>query len=87
MLRIGAFLRNPMSFLFARSASEERVAAYLIREHRRGRSLDEILKDHYVQNRLSPQQQARVLERQDVIEAVSRDDLEAARRYLESVSA
>jgi hypothetical protein len=87
MLRIGAFLRNPMSFLFARSASEERVAAYLIREHRRGRSLDEILKDHYVQNRLSPQQQARMIEREDVIQAVSRDDLDAARSYVSGLRA
>lgn len=86
MLRIGAFLRNPMSFLFARSTSEERVAAYLIREHRRGRDLDEILHDHYVQNRLTPQQQARLIEREDVIHAVSTDDLDAARRYLSGLS-
>ena len=87
MLRIGAFLRNPMSFLFARSTSEERVAAYLIREHKRGRDLDEILHDHYVQNRLTPQQQARLIEREDVIRAVSADDLDAARRYLSSIAA
>jgi len=87
MLRIGAFLRNPMSFLFARSAQEERVAEYVIREHHRGRDLAEILKDHYVLNRLSPQQQARLLEREDVIRAVSTDDLDAARRYLSGLAA
>ena len=86
MLRIGAFLRNPMSFLFARTAKEERVAEYLIREHRRGRGIDDILQDHYVQNRLSPQQQARLLEREDVIHAVSTDDLDAARRYLAGIA-
>jgi hypothetical protein len=86
MLRIGAFLRNPMSFLFARSAQEERVAAYVIREHHGGRDLDEILKDHYVQNRLTPQQQSRLLEREDVIRAVSSDDLEAARGYLAGIA-
>ena len=86
MLRIGAFLRNPMSFLFARSVKEERVAEYLIREHHRGRDLDQILQDHYVQNRLTPQQQARLLEREDVIHAVSRDDLDAARGYLSRIT-
>ncbi len=86
MLRLGAFLRNPMSFLFAKSAREERVAEYLVREHGRGRGLDEILQDHYVQNRLTPQQQARLLEREDVIRAVSTDDLDAARAYLAGVA-
>jgi hypothetical protein len=82
MLRLAAFLRNPMSFLFTQSVREERVAQYVIREHGRGRKLDDILQDHYVQNRLSPQQQARLIERHDVIHAVSTDDLDAARQYL-----
>ncbi|HET7571041.1 MAG TPA: hypothetical protein VFJ77_00050 [Gaiellaceae bacterium] len=86
MLRFRSFLRNPFSFLFARSASEERVAEYVIREHGRGRALREIVEDHYVRNRLSPEQQARMLSRTDVIEAVSRDDLEQARGYLDSLS-
>ena len=86
MLRLASFLRLPMSFLFARSAKEERVAEYLIREHHGGRGLEEILKDHFVQNRLSPQQQARCLERQDVIEAIGRDDVEAARGYLARIT-
>jgi len=76
-----------MSFLFAKSAREERVAEYLIREHGRGRRLDDILQDHFVQNRLSPQQQARMIERHDVIHAVSTDDLAAARQYLSGVTA
>ena len=46
--------RNPFSFLFQRSSAEERVAAYVIREHDRGRDLAEILEDRYVQNRLNP---------------------------------
>ncbi len=86
MLRRRAFLRNPFSFLFARTAAEDRCAQYLIREHRRGRSLAEIMRDHYIENRLGPQQQRRLLERQDVIDAVSNDDLEAARSYVASLS-
>jgi hypothetical protein len=85
MERFSAFLRNPFSFLFAASAKEQRVAEYVIREHRAGRPLDEVLQDHYVQNRLSPQQQARLLERHDVIHAVSQDDLDAARAYLAGI--
>ena len=70
MPRLPSVLRSPFSFLFARSSSEERVAAYLIREHDRGRSIDEILDDPYVRNRCTPEQRARVLERPDVIHAV-----------------
>src|SRR5438445_5396225 len=64
--RLSSFLRNPFSFLFARSAGEDRVAAYVIREHDRGRSLEEILQDPYVRNRCSPQEAARLLERSDI---------------------
>lgn len=82
MIRLRSFLRNPFSFLFARTAKEERVAEYVIREHRGGRRLADVLQDHYVQNRLTPRQQDRLLEREDVIRAVSHDDLDQARRYL-----
>jgi hypothetical protein len=69
-MRLGTLFRNPFSFLFTRSSSEERVAAYLIREHDRGRSVDEILEDPYVRNRCTPQQRARILERPEVIHAL-----------------
>ncbi len=52
---------------------------YVIREHDRGRSLDEILQDRYVQNRLSPEQQKRLLDRPEIMEAISGDMLEAAK--------
>src|SRR5207247_9103845 len=54
MARLGAFLRNPFSFLFAGSSHEDRVAAYVIREHERGRSLAAILGDPYVRNGCTP---------------------------------
>ena len=53
--RLSSFLRNPFSFLFARSSQEERLSAYVIREHDRGRPLAEILDDPYVRNRANPQ--------------------------------
>ena len=71
------FLRGIFSFLFARSAAEDRVATYVIREHRRGRRLAEILDDAYVKNRLTAQQRERLLEREDVIHAVGHDEIAA----------
>jgi hypothetical protein len=80
--RLGNILRNPFSFLFTRSSAEEQVVSYVTREHRRGRRLAEILQDRYVQNRLSPQQQSRLLERPDVVHALGEQDIDAARQYL-----
>jgi len=79
MARFGAFLRNPFSFLFTRSSREDRVAAYLIREHDRGRSLAEILEDPYVRNRCTPQERERLLDRPELIRAIGDDVVSAAR--------
>jgi hypothetical protein len=73
-------LKQPFSFLFARGSGEERVAAYVIREHELGRSLDEILRDRYVQNRLTPAEQNRLLDRPEVIRSLGDDMIEEARR-------
>jgi hypothetical protein len=82
MAKLADLFRNPFSFLFTRSTQEERVAAYLIREHERGRTLEEILDDPYVRNRLTPQQRSRLLDRPDVIRAIGDDIVEDARRSL-----
>lgn len=72
--------KDLFSFLFQRSSGEERVAQYVIREHDRGRSLDEILEDKYVVNRLqSPEQRARLLDRPEVIQAVGGNTAAAAK--------
>lgn len=76
--------KNMFSFLFQRSSAEEHVARYVIREHDGGRSLDEILQDRYVQNRLTPEQQRRLLDRPEIIEAISGDMLEATKAALPS---
>ena len=55
--RIGDFIRSPFSFLFTRSSTEDRLAAYVIREHERGRALEEILDDPYVRNRCTREQE------------------------------
>jgi hypothetical protein len=82
VLKVGSFLRNPFSFLFARSSAEEHVAAYLLREHARGRSVAEIVTDPFVQNRLTPEQQARMLDRPEVIRTLGEQDIQNARQIL-----
>jgi hypothetical protein len=49
------------------------LAAYVIREHRSGRPLEEILEDPYLKNRATDEQRLRLLERPDVIRAVGED--------------
>lgn len=67
------------SFLRTRSGAEDRIAQYVIREHHRGRPLAEILEDHYVTNRCTPEQLGRLLERNDVIHAIGDDTISSAR--------
>ncbi|HEX6763178.1 MAG TPA: hypothetical protein VF094_10275 [Gaiellaceae bacterium] len=66
-------IRGVFSFLTSRSQSEERVADYVVREHRRGRPLQEILQDKYVTNRCTPEQLRRLLDRPEVVQAVGDD--------------
>jgi hypothetical protein len=72
-------LAGVFSFLQTRSQVEERLAQYVIREHRRGRSLDEILDDSYVRNRCTPEQVERLLDRPDLVHAVGNDLITEAR--------
>ena len=78
------WFRNPFSFLFQRSPGEDRVASYVIREHARGRALAEIMEDRYVQNRLTPEAQRRLLDRPEVIHAIGHGEREAAQAQVES---
>jgi hypothetical protein len=80
--RLTGFLGNPFSFLFARSSKDERIAAYVIREHDRGRRLDEIIDDPYIRNRATPRELARVLERPEVIEALGQTTVAEAQGRL-----
>jgi hypothetical protein len=77
--RVAGFLRNPFSFLFARSGAEDRLAAYVVREHDRGRPLDEILEDRYLINRSTPSQRQRLLDRPEVVRAIGHDAVEQAK--------
>jgi len=82
VVRLRSLLRNPFSFLFAKSPAEARVCAYVIREHRRGRDLNDVLEDRYVQNRLTPTQQRRLLDRPELVHALGDDTVESARKLL-----
>ena len=79
MVRLAAILRNPFSFLFTRSSHEDRVAAYVIREHERGRALGEILDDPYVRNRCTPEEVKRLLDRPELIRALGDDAVAGVR--------
>ena len=79
MARLSSFFRGLFSFAGTHRAAEDRVATYVIREHRRGRRLAEILDDAYVKNRLTPQQRERLLDREDVIHALGHDEIEAVK--------
>ena len=82
MRAIARSLRGLFSFLGAQSTQEERVVAYVIREHDRGRSLTDILDDPYVRNRCSPQEIARLLDRPELLKAIGDDMAEAAKQAL-----
>ena len=82
MARVRSFLRNPFSFLFAGSSKEVRLAAYVIREHDRGRRLSEILEDPYLRNRATEHELARLLDRPEVIEALGRGTVSEAQARL-----
>lgn len=71
--------RNPFSFLFGRSRNEDRLIAYVLREHDRGRSLTDILEDPYIRNRWTPQQRERILDDPAVIRALGQDVVERAK--------
>jgi hypothetical protein len=49
---------------------DDALAAYVIREHKAGRPIDDIVEDPYLKNRLTDEGRLRLLERADVIEAV-----------------
>ena len=82
MSRLSDLFRNPFSFLFTRSSQEERLATYVIREHDRGRGLDDILDDPFVRNRAHPQEIARLLDRPEVIHALGASTVAAEQQKL-----
>jgi len=58
---------------------EEGLAAYIIREHKAGRSVEDILEDPYLKNRANEEQRLRLLERPEVIRAIGENTAAMAR--------
>jgi hypothetical protein len=82
MGRLSQIFRNPFAALFSRSDQIDRLAAYVIREHGRGRPLAEILDDPYIRNRSTPEQRQRILDNPDVIRALGQDAVARAKQTL-----
>jgi hypothetical protein len=80
--RLSEILRNPFAALFSRSDQIDRLAAYVIREHDRGRPLAEVLEDPYIRNRSTPEQRKRILDNPDVIRALGESAVEDAKQAL-----
>ena len=68
--------RNPFASLFGRSSRELYLEQYVLREHARGRRLAEIMDDHYVRNRTTSEQRARLLDRPEIVAAIGRQAVE-----------
>jgi hypothetical protein len=80
-------MRRPIRFanafkgLFGTNRREQYVERYVLREHRKGRPLAEVLEDPYVRTWSTPEERARLLERPHVVAAVGNQaiaDLRAA---------
>ncbi|HJS69908.1 MAG TPA: hypothetical protein VJ744_03820 [Gaiellaceae bacterium] len=67
-------------------SKEEALGAYVVREHRQGRSLEEILEDPYLKNRATDEQRLRLLERPEVIRAVGEDTAAMAAEHVRETS-
>jgi len=63
-------------------SKEEALASYVVREHRQGRSLEDILNDAYLKNRATDEQRLRLLERPEVIRAVGEDTAAMAAEHV-----
>ena len=85
MGKLSQLFRNPLSFLFERSSQEDRLAAYVIREHDRGRTLEDILNDRYILNRTTPSHLQRLLENPEVVRTLGQDTIESVRMSMTSV--
>jgi hypothetical protein len=72
-------LRNLLSSLFSRSRREQHLEQYLLREHARGRRLEEVMNDHYIVNRTSREQRVRLLDRPEIVAAVGKQTVEDLR--------
>jgi hypothetical protein len=79
--------KNPFAFLFPANRREQHLARYVLREHKRGRPLAEILEDQYVRNWSTPDERARLLERPEIVAGLAENSLAELRRTVAAVDA
>ena len=60
-------------------SKDDALAAYIVREHKGGRTVESILDDPYLKNRASEEQRLRLLERPEVIRAIGENTAAVAR--------
>jgi hypothetical protein len=65
------------------TSKDEALGAYIIREHKQGRSVEEIMDDPYLKNRTTEEQRLRLLERPEVIRAIGENTAAEARNSLQ----
>ncbi len=82
---MGAWLRNPYFEFGPRPFREARLRAYIVREHRAGRSLREILGHPYVARCGGASLYWRVLEDPRTLKALRRNDAQAMKRLAEQL--
>ena len=70
--------RSPLEEGTKTISKEDALASYIIREHKQGRAVNEILDDAYLKNRTTEDQRLRLLQRPDIIRAVGENTAEAA---------
>jgi hypothetical protein len=80
MAGVGPLVRTPFYFVGPRPYREAELAAYIRRQHQRGRRLDAILNDPYVACCGGPSVARAVLRRPELVRALGRDSTEAIRR-------
>ena len=74
--------RNPLGFLFAHSTREDALVRYVVREHKRGRALADVLEDPYLVAWSTPTERGRLLERPDLVAAIGENSVAELRRAL-----
>jgi hypothetical protein len=76
------WLSRLVDSLSSRTSSQDRLAAYVIREHGLGHALDDILDDPYLRNRASDTEIRALFERPDVVRAVGQGAVDELRSKL-----
>ena len=76
---------NPFKGLFGTNRREQYVERYVLREHRKGRPLAEVLEDAYVRAWSTPEERARLLRRPHVVAAVGDQAIADLRAAVASV--